>query len=140
MNTSDDNNLLVNRLAILAPILYLLNLLLLPGLAFLILVLLYIKYRNIPETVTRIQIQQNFFASIVSGLAIVGISIVIILIGGLSSMYSWMVMLIYALSIHATLVLLGAFSLAKGINQQAYIYPGLSYFSKENKDSSWKKS
>jgi len=132
MIPEDENNTLANRLAILAPALYLLNLLLLPGLAFLILIFLYIKYRHIEQSYARIQIQQNFYASIASGLAIVGISIVIVLIGGFSSMYSWMVMLIYALSIHATLVLLGAFSLARGINQQAYFYPCLSYFSKLN--------
>lgn len=131
MPSKDENNKLAYRLSIMAPVLYLLNLLLLPGFAFLVLVFIYIKYRNISEPVARVQIQQNFYASIVSGLAIVGISIVIILIGGFSSMYSWMIMLIYALSIHATLVLLGAFSLAKSINQQAYLYPGLSYFSKE---------
>jgi hypothetical protein len=130
MAFTDENIQLAHRLSIIAPTLYLLNLLLLPGLAFLILVVLYFKYRDIEQLHARIQIQQNFYASIVAGLAIVGISLIIILIGGFSSMYSWMIMLIYALSIHATLVLLGALSLAKGINQQAYIYPGLSYFSK----------
>lgn len=131
MESEDENNKLAFRLSVLAPALYLLNLLLLPGLAFIILVFLYIKYHNISETVARVQVQQNFYASIVSGLALVVISIVIILVGGFSSMYSWMIMLIYALSIHATLVLLGAFSLAKGLNQQSYFYPGLSYFSRE---------
>lgn len=132
MNPTDENNELANRLAILAPALYLLNLLLFPGLAFLILVFLYIKYQDIEQSHARIQIQQNFYASIVAGLAIVGICIVIILIGGFSSVYSWMAMIIYGLSIHGTLVLLGAFSLARGINQQSYTYPGMSYFSKEN--------
>jgi hypothetical protein len=132
MNSIDENNKLADKLAILAPTLYLLNLLLLPGLAFLILIFIFIKCRHIQQPYARIQIQQNFYASIASGLAIVGISIVIILIGGFSSVYSWMVMLIYALSIHATLVLLGAFSLARAINQQAYLYPGLSRFSEDN--------
>ena len=131
MTSVDDNKALNNRLAVLAPVLYLLNLLILPGLAFLILCYLYAKYKDIDDPVARIQLTQNFYASIVAGLAIVGISIVIILIGGLSSMYSWMAMLLYALSIHATLVLLGAFAFSKGMNQQGYIYPGLSYFSRE---------
>ena len=131
MITIDENYELANRLAILAPALYLLNLLLFPGLAFLVLVFLYIKYQHIEQSHARIQIQQNFYASIVAGFAIVGISIVIILIGGFSSVYSWMAMIIYGISIHGTLVLLGAFSRAKAINQQAYIYPGMSYFSKE---------
>lgn len=116
-------------LAVIAPVLYLLNLLLLPGLAFLILTFLFIKYKNIPDSVARVQVRQNFYASIASGIAIVGISIVIIAIGGFSSMYSWMIMLLYALSIHATLVLLGALALAKGINQKPYVYPGLAFLS-----------
>ena len=131
MTLVDDKKALNNRLAVLAPVLYLLNLLILPGLAFLILCYLYIKYKDIDDPVARIQLTQNFYASIVAGLAIVGISIIIILIGGLSSVYSWMIMLLYALSIHATLVLLGAFAFAKSMNQQSYIYPGLSYFSRE---------
>ncbi|MBL1141451.1 MAG: hypothetical protein HND53_05395 [Proteobacteria bacterium] len=130
MVTTDKNIKLANRLSILAPALYLLNLLLLPGLSFLILAILYIKFRQIEQTTARVQLQQNFYISIVSGLVIVGISIIIMIIGDLSSVYSWMVMIIYVLSIHAILALLGAFSLAKGINQQAYIYPGLSFISK----------
>lgn len=121
------DNVLVLRLPILAPSLYLLNLLILPGIAFLFLCYLYLKFKDIDDYVARNQLRQNYFASIVSGIAIVGFSLVIILIGGFSSMYSWMLMLIYALSIHATFVLLGALSLAKGINQQCYVYPGLSF-------------
>ena len=131
MTPVDDSKTLNSRLAVVAPVLFLLNLLLLPGLAFLILTYLYYKYKDIDDPIARTQLIQNFYASIVAGLAIVGISIIIILIGGLSSMYSWMIMLLYALSIHATLVLLGAFSFAKGVNQEAYIYPGLAYFSNE---------
>ncbi|MCG8379903.1 MAG: hypothetical protein MI865_10580 [Proteobacteria bacterium] len=126
-----DNSKQNERLSILAPSLYLLNLLILPGIAFLFLLYLFIKYRDSSDPVARIQIQQNFYASIIAGIAILGISFVIILIGGLSSMYSWMVMLIYVVSIHATLVLFGALALAKGINHQTFIYPGLSRLSKD---------
>lgn len=135
MTRGNDSKTLTSRLPVLAPVLYLLNLLILPGLAFLVLAVLYIKYKDSDDQVARTQIVQNFYASIVSGLAIVGISTIIILIGGLSSMYSWMIMILYALSIHASLVLLGAFSFAKGVNQQAYIYPGLSCFSQKKEQS-----
>jgi len=121
----DSEHVLARRLAVLAPVLYLLNLLLLPGLAFLVLAWLFIKYRKIDAPVAAVQLQQNFFASIVAGAALIGISFVIIAIGGFSSVYSWMVMLLYALSIHATLVLLGVVCLSRGLNQQAFVYPGL---------------
>ncbi|MEQ8289550.1 MAG: hypothetical protein RIB78_07480 [Gammaproteobacteria bacterium] len=129
MSSATQESGIAKYLAVIAPVLYLLNLLLLPGLAFLILAFLFIKYKNIPDSVARVQVRQNFYASIASGVAIVGISIVIITIGGFSSMYSWMIMLLYALSIHATLVLLGALSLAKGINRKPYVYPGLAFLS-----------
>lgn len=130
MSSATQESGITRYLAVIAPVLYLLNLLLLPGLAFLILAFLFIKYKNIPDSVARVQVRQNFYASIASGIAIVGISIVIIAIGGFSSMYSWMIMLLYALSIHATLVLLGALALAKGINRKPYVYPGLAFLTR----------
>ena len=132
MEIQEQEKLLGERLAIAAPVLYLLNLLLLPGLAFLILVLIYIKYRHIDHQVARVQLQQNFIASICAGIAILGVSLIIITIGGFDSMYSWMIMLTYAVSIHAALVLCGALSLAKGINKKTFFYPGLANFSNEN--------
>ena len=124
---------LANRLMIVAPLLYLLNLLIIPGIAFLILAVLYVKYKSIDHAEARIQLQQNFWASVIAGIAIVGVTGLIILVGGFGSMYGWMVALIYAVSIHACLVLLGAISLARGMNQQSYCYPGLAFLTRDIK-------
>ncbi len=129
MPFSDYHQASDRSLSVLAPSLYLLNLLLLPGIAFLILCYMYMTRRDTSDAVTRIQIEQNFYASIVSGVAIIGVSVVILSVGGFSSIYGWMFMIIYAVSVHATFVLLGVLSLSKSLNHEAYIYPGLSRLS-----------
>ena len=111
------------RLATWAATLYLFNLLLTPGLAFVILIYLYQTNKNdCGEFVLRHH-RQNLLAMVVSGVAIIGVSIAILLLGGFNSPWTWMVLVLYGVTIHATLVLLGVLSLVKAGNGEAYQYP-----------------
>jgi uncharacterized Tic20 family protein len=118
------------RLATWAGTLYLLNLLIIPGLAFLILIYLYYKHRDHNSTFVQNHLRQNLLAMIISGIAIVGVSIAILLLGGFDSPWTWMVLVLYGVSIHATLVLLGVLSVVKSGNGEPYHYPLLGRFSK----------
>jgi uncharacterized Tic20 family protein len=118
------------RLATWAGTLYLLNLLLLPGLAFLILVFLYKKHSDHNSLYVRNHYHQNLLAMIISGVAIIGVSVAILLLGGFDSPWTWMVLVLYGVSVHATLVLLGVLSVVKAGNGEDYHYPLLGRFRK----------
>ena len=94
------------RLASWGAGLYLLNLLLIPGLGFVLLILLYQKNKNSSGEFVLHHLRQNLLAMVVSGVAIIGISIAILLLGGFNSPWTWMVFILYGVTIHATLVLL----------------------------------
>lgn len=107
-------------LAIIAECLYLTNLLFFPGLAFVVLSLLYVTNRNHPSVVVRCHLKQTFVASIWAGVMIVLVSLSIIFIGDFSEPGTWVVAILYFTSVHATLVFMGAFGLSRAINGQHY--------------------
>ena len=109
-------------LAIVAETLYLLNLLILPGLAFVLLSLLYLKYRHHPSAVVRCHLQQTFVASLWAGVMIVIFSLIIVAIGGFDHAATWVVGILYFISIHAALVMLGALGLTRAINNKHFHY------------------
>ena len=109
-------------LAIVAECLYLINLLFFPGLAFMVLSLVYFKYKHHPSAVVRCHLKQTFVASLWAGVMIVFVSLTIVFIGGLDEPGTWLVGVLYFLSIHAALVFMGAFGLARAINNQHYHY------------------
>ena len=111
------------RLASWGAGLYLLNLLLIPGLGFVLLILLYQKNKNSSGEFVLHHLRQNLVAMVASGVAIVGISIAILLLGGFNSPWTWMVFILYGVTIHATLVLLGVLSLVKASNGEDFQYP-----------------
>ncbi len=111
------------RLASWGAGLYLLNLLLIPGLGFVLLILLYQKNKNSSGEFVLHHLRQNLVAMIASGVAIVGISLAILLLGGFNSPWTWMVFILYGVTIHATLVLLGVLSLVKASNGEDFQYP-----------------
>lgn len=109
------------RLAILAESLYLLNLLLLPGLAFIWLLVLSLKYGQTAPPLARNHLQQAFMASIwAGGLLLLPITVLLAAFGG--SLYTWMLALILLLCCHAALVLLGVMGLARAMNGLYFRY------------------
>ena len=110
-------------LAITAEALYLINLLLVPGVAFLVLLFLYWRYIGTAPALARCHLRQVVTVSLWAGGLLVAVNAVIILIGGYDSPYTWLVVVIYFTTFHATLVLLGTVGLAKAMAGQNYRYP-----------------
>lgn len=119
----DDDDDFDQVLAITAEGLYLANLLLLPGISFLILLWLRWHYREDTGVLARCHIKQTFFVSLWGGLLLIVCSALFITFGGLHSQWTWVVVILYFTCIHSTLVLLGVFGLARAIAGREYIYP-----------------
>ena len=110
-------------LAVLAEVLYLVNLLLLPGLAFIALLVVYFRNIRRAPALANCHLRQTLSASLWAGGLLLVANISILLLGGYRSPNTWMVVIIYFTTCHATLVLLGVMGLAKAMAGQCYRYP-----------------
>ncbi|MFN3397670.1 MAG: hypothetical protein ACK4ZS_03950 [Sulfurimicrobium sp.] len=110
-------------LAVTAEALYLVNLLLAPGLSFAILLWLYFKHRATAPSLALCHLQQTVSASIWAGGLLVIANLAIFLLGGYTSANTWTVAIIYFTTCHSTLVLLGILGLSKAMAGQNFIYP-----------------
>lgn len=106
-----------------AEALYLINLLLAPGLAFVLLLLLYRRHRDSADPLTRCHVRQAFAASLMAGLLLAGVPALIALAGDLDHPATWMALLLYFVCCHAALVLLGVLGLARALAGKPYTYP-----------------
>ncbi|MEW8508427.1 MAG: hypothetical protein AB2598_17160 [Candidatus Thiodiazotropha sp.] len=109
--------------AITAESLYLANLLLIPGIAFLILVVIYYKQADASPPLARAHLDQTFSASLWAGVLLVIVNLVILLLGGYDGAYTWMVVIIYFTVCHSSLILIGMLGLAKAMAGKCYRYP-----------------
>ena len=110
-------------LAVTAEVLYLANLLLLPGLAFLILLAEWRKHRHTAPALARCHLRQTLAASLWAGVLLVIANAAIILLGGYRQPSTWVVTILYFTMFHSTFVLLGVLGLAKAMAGKPYIYP-----------------
>jgi O-antigen ligase len=110
-------------LAITAQSLYLVNLMLAPGLAFVLLLLLYRFNRGRADALAMNHLSQTVGVSLVGGALIVVASAVLLLLGGLDSGYIWMVVILYFILIHSSLILMGVMGLVKAMDGQHYVFP-----------------
>lgn len=110
-------------LAVTAETLFLVNLLLAPGLAFLVLLILYLRYRGSAEPLAANHLSQTVGVALIGGSLLVCITALIVLLGGLDSGYTWVVVVLYFTFIHSTLILLGILGLVKALSGQHYRYP-----------------
>lgn len=111
------------NLAVLAEALYLVNLLVLPGIGFLLLVGLWFKYKASAPPLARQHLKQTTFVSLVGGMLIVTLSGLILGLGGLDWEWTWVTLILYFTCIHSTLVLLGMYALIKAMNGQMWRFP-----------------
>ena len=111
------------NLAVLAEALFLINLLLAPGIAFAILLWLWLKNKDSAPPLARQHLKQATFVSLWGGLLIVSLIALFILIGGLYWEYTWVAVILYFTCIHSTLVMFGAYALAKALAGQTWRYP-----------------
>ena len=109
--------------AVAAEVLYLTNLLVVPGLAFLVLIWLYWRERNTAPPLARCHLVQTLSASIWAGIMLVVANVLIILLGGYDSPNTWMIVIIYFTTAHASLVLLGTVGLARAMAGKHFHYP-----------------
>jgi uncharacterized Tic20 family protein len=110
-------------LAVAAEVLYLLNLLLLPGIAFIILLFVYFRYRTTSAILASCHLRQTMSASLWAGVMLVLVNGLIIFLGGYNAPSTWVVVILYFTTIHATLILLGTLGLAKAMAGKHYHYP-----------------
>ena len=111
------------RLAVAAEALSLLNLMLLPGLAFIALIVLWSMHRNHPDPLVRNHLRQTGWTCIWGGLLLVVISIAIFMLGGLDNPWTWVIGVLYFLFVHSSLILLGVMGLSRAINGRTWRFP-----------------
>ena len=123
MPASDNSLPKGTTLAIVAETLYLLNLMIIPGVAFLILLGLYFKHRNQAPAIASSHLAQTVSASIWAGLLLILANLVIILMGGYDGPYTWVVVILYFTIAHSTLILIGVLGLSKALAGLCWRYP-----------------
>lgn len=112
-----------SRLAVQAEVLYLVNLLLAPGFAFLALLWLARRHRGSGSALLRCHLRQTVVASLWAGVLLVLVALCIVLLGGFGSPYTWMVLILYFICCHTMLILFGVLGLARALAGQTYVYP-----------------
>ena len=110
-------------LAVTAQSLYLLNLMLAPGLAFVLLLLLYRFNRGRADALAMNHLSQTVGVSLVGAALIIVATAVLLILGGLDSGYIWMVVILYYTFIHSSLILMGVMGLVKAMAGQHYVFP-----------------
>lgn len=110
-------------LAVLAETLYLVNLLLLPGIAFLGLAWLRLRCFQRSPPLARCHIQQTLSAGIWAGVLLVAVVALIVLAGGRDGPWTWVIVVVYFTVCHSTLVLLGAFGLSRALAGRCWRFP-----------------
>ena len=121
MQPSDDD-IPGRNLAIAAETLFLANLMVAPGLAFLVLAWLRHRHANAPA-LARCHLDQAFVAGLWSGALLLAATGALLALGGLHWEWTWVFVIIYFTCIHATLILAGIVALAKAQAGQTYRYP-----------------
>jgi len=109
-------------LAVVAESLFLINLMLAPGLGFMAIVWLWLKHRDAPA-LARCHLDQTFFVSLWGGALLVVACAAILMLGGLDWEWTWVAVIIYFTCVHSTLILFGALGLAKAMAGRPYRYP-----------------
>jgi hypothetical protein len=110
-------------LAVTAEALYLVNLLLVPGLAFAVLLVVYLRRIGTAPPLARCHLRQTLFASLWAGVLLVAVNGLILALGGYDAPNTWVILVLYFTTCHATLVLVGVLGLAKAMAGQPYRYP-----------------
>lgn len=111
------------RFAIIAESLYLANLLIAPGIAFLGLLWLWRRTEVRSSPLAFGHLRQTLIASLWAGILLLGLSTIILLVGGFSSMWSWFAVILYFIVFHSMLVLCGMVGLSRAIAGQPFRFP-----------------
>lgn len=112
------------RLAVAAESLYLVNLMLLPGLAFALLCALYLGARADAGPLARNHLSQTIGVSAIGGAVIVTVCAALFLLGGFGP-WTWVAVVLYFTFVHSSLIFMGVFGFIKALNNQHFRYPVL---------------
>jgi hypothetical protein len=105
-------------------VLFLLNLTLAPVIAFGFLVVLWRLFRHdTAPPLARCHVRQTFWVSMWGGALLLGLSSIFILLGGLTSVWTWMVVILYFTCVHSTLILLGVIGLSRANAGKLWRFP-----------------
>ncbi len=110
-------------LAVKAELLYLANLMLAPGLAFLLLAWLWAKHRKTASVLARQHLDQTFVVSLCGGGLIVVACALIVVLGGLNWPWTWVIVVLYFTTVHTTLIVLGVMGLTRAMNDKPWQFP-----------------
>lgn len=110
-------------LAVASEALYLANLLLVPGIAFIVLVVIYVKRIRHSPPLARCHMEQTLIASLWAGILLIVANGVILLLGGYQAAYTWVVLVLYFTVVHTTLVVLGTIGLARAMAGKPFEFP-----------------
>ena len=109
--------------AVAAEALYLANLMLIPGLGFLALLVLWWRERERAPELARGHLRQTLAASLWAGVLLVAANAAIILLGGYASAYTWIVVVLYFTTCHSTLIFCGAIGLSRALAGKPFRFP-----------------
>ena len=123
MPASDESDTPGFGLAVTAEALYLANLLLLPGLAFVLLLWLWGRHAKQGPALARAHLSQTVSGSIWAGVLLVVANAVILLLGGYRGPHVWVVVITYFTVCHSMLIVFGAYGLAKAMAEQCWRFP-----------------
>lgn len=110
-------------LAIAAEALFLANLMIAPGIGFLALLALWLRFRNDAPLLARNHLQQTLVASLWGGMTLVGFSVAVFVLGGFTNPWSWVVGVLYFVCFHALLIVFGVMGLNHAILAKPWRYP-----------------
>lgn len=111
------------RLAVLAQALFLVNLMLAPGLGFIGVAWLWYRHHATGPQLARCHLEQTFRASLWAGVLLVIANIAVILLGGFHSVWTWVVVILWFTCVHSTLILLGVVGLVKAMAGKPFVFP-----------------
>ena len=122
MSQSDEEG---QQLAVLAESLYVANLLILPGLAFIILGIIFLKHHDKAPPLAQAHLEQTMAACVgmmvMAVVAVTGISV--LFLNEVDELAIWIIIVILFTIIHASMVLLGVLGLAKAMAGKCWRFP-----------------
>lgn len=110
-------------LAVTAEALYIANLLVLPVIAFVILLFVYFTRKNNAPALAANHLSQTFVASLWAGIMLLLVNGLILILGGYDGSWTWVILISYFTVCHSAFVMLGILGLAKAMAGQCWRYP-----------------
>lgn len=111
------------ELAVAAESLYLANLMLIPGIAFAILLVVGWRARGKAPALALGHLRQTIAASLWAGALLVLANGAIIAAGGYHSPHTWIIVILYFTVCHASLIFCGAVGLARALAGKPFRFP-----------------